>query len=78
MRMTKPWKEQHLVSPLECEGPKAGRHPAYRKQYMEIGAARNSQRSEEDGLQLGCRSRNSPLKDVIKGLWGGVWILFPG
>lgn len=51
MRMTKPWEEPHSVSPLECEEPKAGRLPAYRKQYMEIRAARTSQRPEEDGLE---------------------------
>lgn len=40
MRMTKPWEGLHLASPLECAGPKAGRLPAYWKQYMEIRAAR--------------------------------------
>lgn len=40
MRMTKPWEELHSVSPLECAGPKAGRLPACRKQYMKIRAAR--------------------------------------
>lgn len=47
MRMAKPWEEEHLVSPLECEGPKAGRHPAYWKQYLEIRAA--STQSEVGG-----------------------------
>ena len=65
MRMTKPWEELHSVSPLECAGPKAGRLPAYQKQYMEIRAA--GTQSEARGRwtegQLGCRSRNSPLKD---------------